>query len=204
MRDKQNVNDVAALSPDYMGFIFYPESKRFVGDKFQIPLSDEQRKSIYCVGVFVNQEVSEVYNAAARNVLDVIQLHGGETPEYCETLKNLLPKAKIWKAFNVDVDFKFESLEQYDDICDAFLFDSKSEGFGGSGKSFDWQILKNYKLDVPFILAGGIGLDEAKRAIEWERLGLPLLAIDINSKVESSIAIKSISKLQEIINLIRK
>lgn len=188
MRDKNNILEVAALGPDYMGFIFYKGSKRFVGDDFEMPVLPA---SIVKVGVFVNEEEYKIQNTADRHGLSLVQLHGNESPELCERLSK---KVKVMKAFGVDEDFDFSLTKKYSG-CSFFLFDTASKEYGGTGKKYEHDLLKKYKGDTPFFISGGIGVEEIKEeqcqvqgAYGW----------DINSRFELSPGIKDISLLKQI------
>lgn len=192
MKCPDNIQEVAELSPDYMGFIFYSGSKRFVGDDFVIP---EIPSSIEKVGVFVNESEANILNKQKQYKLDYIQLHGDENADFCKSLSR---SAKIIKAFGVDESFDFSILNNYTGFCDYFLFDTKTSGYGGSGKSFDKGILKNYKLTKPFFVSGGIRLEEISHLIPIA-IGTQisnLFAIDVNSQFEIEPGLKDINKLK--------
>lgn len=198
LKDPENIKQVADLKPDYMGFIFYPQSKRFVGDDFIMPaISPEIKK----VGVFVNANASFIIDKIDEYKLDLIQLHGNETPEFCEVLNHIVP---VIKAFGVDETFDFKKLESYKTKCSYFLFDTKTIEYGGSGKQFDWTILEKYDNSLPFFLSGGIGLEEIEK-LKIERLEnckigkLNIHAIDVNSKFEVIAGIKEIKKLEKLL-----
>lgn len=190
MRDPENILQVAELRPDYMGFIFYPKSKRFVGDDFKIP--DQFAKNIKRVGVFVNEATDTIRELVARHKLDFVQLHGNESVEQCEELK--ANKVGVIKVFSMDQQFDFAKLNPYKKVVDFFLFDTKSEGFGGSGKTFDWTLLNNYDQEVPFFLSGGLS---SKNIQDIKLLkGMNLHALDINSGVEITPGVKDIEKIK--------
>lgn len=191
MRDKKNLKEVLALLPDFMGFIFYPESKRYVGEDFVLKKDEIDFGNCKRVGVFVDQSLEEIKRAAVAADLQVVQLHGAETPEYCKDIRAKFPELVIWKSFQVGKDFNLSNLKAYTDCVDAFLFDTASENFGGSGESFDWSLIAEYDGMLPLILAGGIGPDNVSRATELVRKGLPIVAVDLNSKVEVKPGLKS-------------
>ena len=159
LKYKENIEQVAALRPDYMGFIFYPQSKRFVGDDFKMPMISPEIKK---VGVFVNATAGYIIEKIDKHGLDFIQLHGNESASFCEVMSHLV---KVIKAFGIDDNFDFNVLASYKNSCDYFLFDTKTTEFGGSGKQFNRDVLKNYTHDVPFFLSGGIGLEEVEKGI---------------------------------------
>ena len=190
MKFPENILEVSQLLPDYLGFIFYKKSKRYFDG--QIP---ELPKSIKKVGVFVDESLEEIQIKIEKYNLDLVQLHGQESPEFCEKLyqKNQI---EIIKVFSVDDDFDFEILKKYEQVCDYFLFDTKGKLHGGNGFTFDWKILKKYTSTKPFFLSGGIGLEEIE---QLKLLNLPLFAIDVNSKVEIEPGFKDIDLLKKII-----
>jgi phosphoribosylanthranilate isomerase len=192
IREPENIKEVASLVPDYLGFIFYPESPRYVGDHFQIPEID---KSIKKVGVFVNASTESILAKAVVNELDVLQLHGTESIEQCEELR--LHNMLIIKAFSVDDKFDFQIVKRYHSIVDYFLFDTKGKYFGGNATRFDWSILKTYDQQTPFFLSGGLKpehIEEVKALSD-----LNIYAIDVNSGVETSPGVKDVSKVRAII-----
>ncbi len=189
---RDNISDVLALAPDYAGFVFYQKSPRYVGDDFAMPKMANQNTSK--VGVFVNETIDFIYNKISKYQLDFTQLHGSESPEFCEELRKM--GVKIIKAFQVDKAFDFELLKKYDLVADYFLFDTKTKQYGGSGKSFDWSVLKNYAMKKKYFLSGGISIDNIG---DLQKLDLTKIhAIDVNSKFESSPGSKKIPMLQKL------
>ncbi len=148
----ENFKAVCELQPDYVGFIFYDKSKRFVEDPKDVA------KIMTCnakrVGVFVNATAQFINDKIKEFQLDIIQLHGDETASFCQKVSDIRP---VFKAFQINENFKFNKLNNYKSACNRFLFDTRSNMYGGSGKKFDWQLLNQYKSDLPFILSGGIG-----------------------------------------------
>ncbi len=187
MKETGNIREVTALSPGYMGFIFYPMSKRYVGADFEMP---EIPSSIKKVGVFVNDAMKNISLKVKKYKLDLIQLHGDESPEFC---KRAGARAKVIKAFGVDGDFDFTVISDYEECCDYFLFDSKTAEYGGSGKNFDAGLLKNYKSSKPFFISGGIGVEEVQRLKSQVSMAF---AIDVNSKFEIEPGLKDMNKLK--------
>lgn len=195
MRDPENILQVAELKPDYMGFIFYPKSKRFVGSEFKVP--DQLSKSIKRVGVFVNESTDTIIDLANRHGLDFIQLHGEESVNQCAELRH--SGLGIIKAFSIDEQSDFLKVVRYKEVADYFLFDTKSEGYGGTGKAFDWNLLHHYDQDVPFFLSGGVSSANIHTAKNLAKMNLH--AFDVNSGVELSPGLKAVDKLEEL-NLI--
>ena len=150
MKYPENIEEIAQLQPDYLGFIFYDKSERYFDGK--LPKID---KSIQKVGVFVNATVEEILAKVKLYDLQLVQLHGNESPEFCHVLK--LSNVTIIKVFSVGIAFDFNEIQPYENSCDYFLFDTKGEKPGGNGTVFDWEILKNYHSKKLFFLSGGIG-----------------------------------------------
>lgn len=200
MRDPENISGVASALPDFMGFIFYPKSKRFVGDEFSAKTVQIVPESVKKVGVFVDELPEKVMDICKKLELDVAQLHGNETPEYCREIRN--SGLTVFKAFSVDEHFEFSKLEAYSGVCDYFLFDTKGHVPGGTGQKFNWQLLENYQGEIPFFLSGGIGPDdlEAIRHFSHPRWR----GIDVNSGFEIEPALKNIEKVKNFIFEIRK
>ncbi|MGD2033534.1 MAG: phosphoribosylanthranilate isomerase [Bacteroidales bacterium] len=198
MRDEENIRQIVALRPDYIGFILYPGSKRYVGDDFSLTISipDVVQKT----GVFVNELIPEVFRWINRLNLDLIQLHGEESPEYCTELSNM--DVKVIKAFGIDEKFDFSSLEAYESCCDYFLFDTKSDLYGGTGKQFNWNLLEDYNYDIPLFLSGGIGPDDDEIIQHHSRIA-NIHGIDINSRFEISPGIKNPAALKAFFHKLR-
>lgn len=223
MRDAENIREVAQLGVDALGFIFYPQSPRCVkeleyGEDFVPGLAREEADLfIPRIGVFVNEDFESVVVQALRFSLNAIQLHGDETREYCEDLQQCFqetfdllnkeaqkknPDAKpfdgriqIIKAISVSSAEDIKKYKDYVGAVDYFLFDTKCKTVGGSGEQFDWSVLDAYDGDVPFILSGGIGPDDAERVKAFDH---PMFGgIDINSKFEIEPGIKDVEKLKK-------
>lgn len=194
MREADNIREVAVLNPDYMGFIFYEPSPRFVGHDFIVPL--ELPTSIKKVGVFVKHPIDFVTVAMKMNQLHYAQLHGDESVGYCEALKK--QGVSVIKVFRVDDDFDFNITQPFESVADYFLFDTKGKLYGGNAKPFDWNLLSQYNQKVPFFLSGGIQMENIQALKNLS--GLNLHAMDINSGVEERPGFKSIYKISAIIN----
>ncbi|WP_185852336.1 phosphoribosylanthranilate isomerase [Blattabacterium cuenoti] len=194
---KFNVDKIANLLPDFIGFIFYPNSPRFVGFNFVIP---KIKKKIFKIGVFVNESEKNILKIKTKNKLDFIQLHGTESPFYCEKLfkKGL----KLIKAFRVDDSFFFEKIVDYVPFCTYFLFDSNTIYYGGSGQKFCWKKLDEYTFQIPFFLSGGIEIQDFDRIKNF--LHPQMFGIDINSKFEIYPGKKDEIKLNAFIKKIRE
>ena len=192
MRDAVNIMQIAGLHPDYMGFIFYQKSPRYVGKEFTIP--SEFPSDIKKVGVFVNETIERVLETVDRFGLDYVQLHGNESAEYCHSIKN--SSIGVIKVFSVDDDFDFSVTKEFQKAADFFLFDTKGTFYGGNAKTFDWNALKKYDQSIPFFLSGGLS---ATNISGIETLsGMNIHAIDVNSGVEESPGVKSMKHLEEL------
>jgi len=194
MRDVENIREVSAFQPDYMGFIFYDKSPRFVGHDFVIP--SEFPMKINRVGVFVNHTLQSVNNTMNTHQLQYAQLHGDESISYCEELKQL--GVKIIKVFRIDEDFDFAITKQFESLADFFLFDTKGKLYGGNARPFDWNLLNQYNHALPFFLSGGIHPENIRELKNISSLNLH--AIDVNSGVEDHPGLKNVNKISEIIN----
>lgn len=200
MRQGANIQEVAKLKPDMMGFIFYPKSKRFVGDEFDPILIKSVMPEVQTVGVFVNEEVEKVVSLVRKYGLDFVQLHGNESPVSCEIMQS--KGIKVLKSFGMSNEFDWSALDSYVNACDYFLFDTSTKNYGGSGVKFDWSTLNKYTLAKPFVLSGGIGSEDAEAI---KRLNHPQLAgIDINSCFEVEPGLKNIGLLRSFIIKIRE
>ncbi|RZK16343.1 MAG: phosphoribosylanthranilate isomerase [Pedobacter sp.] len=193
MKFAANIAAVAGLQPDYLGFIFYDKSPRYISE-VSAELIKYVPSEIKTVGVFVDEDLEIVKKKINLYQLKAVQLHGSETPEYCAELKATFNNLEVIKAFGVDEDFDFSTLDAYENVVDFFLFDTKTKSHGGSGKTFDWKILESYTLDKPYFLSGGIDLEhaEAISRIKDERL----YALDINSRFETEPGVKDVERIK--------
>ena len=196
MRESVNVSKVIALKPDYMGFIFYPESSRFVGDLEYNIISLVKSQGIEPVAVFVNASMETMIQTCTWYGFTHVQLHGDETPQTCEVLRT--KGLQVIKAFSVADSSDLKKTAVYENCCDYFLFDTKTALSGGSGRHFDWDLLKDYSGTKPFFLSGGIGVDDAEKVKAFYH---PLLlGIDLNSRFETEPAVKEVGLLKCFIN----
>ncbi len=199
MRDKANLAELIDLKPDFIGFIFYDKSPRYVGDLLDEKLVRSISKPIKKVGVFVNSNPDYILRIAKKYNLQYVQLHGHETPDFCRNLKSR--GVNVIKAFSIDETFNFASLNNYKPHCDYFLFDAKGSGPGGNGIAFDWDILKRYQdREKSFFLSGGLSLENIAQVKE---LGIKIYGLDVNSKFEIAPAVKDIEKLRQLIDIVR-
>ena len=198
LKYKDNLNEVASLNPDYIGFIHYSRSGRYMAET----LTKEDLKNISSVktAVFVNPTLTEITKSIQLFGYNALQFHGNESPDLCESFRS--DSMKVIKAFSVNDEFNFNFIKDYHGKCDYFLFDTKGKEEGGNGFSFNWNILKQYDQKTPFFLSGGIGTDNIHQVMELTELNI--YGIDINSKVESEVGVKDISKVKEVIKIIRE
>lgn len=191
MRNRENIIDVASLKPDYMGFIFYPPSPRYLSTSIDFP--SDALNSICKVGVFVNELEAVVLEKVRMFGLNAVQLHGNESPAVCERYKLL--GLKVLKAVSVAVPDDFLLAKDYEGCVDLMVLDTKSADHGGSGRKFDWKLLKHYDAEIPFLLSGGINPADAG---EIRKIEHPQLAgVDLNSRFEIEAGMKDVKRLGE-------
>ncbi|MDD5152319.1 MAG: phosphoribosylanthranilate isomerase [Flavobacterium sp.] len=196
MKYPENILEVGALLPDYMGFIFWKKSGRYFDG-----IIPELPKSIKKVGVFVDETQEEILKKIKKHNLQAIQLHGHESANFCLNLKTeMRNEIEIIKVFSVKDDFDFEVLKPFEKVCDYFLFDTKGKLPGGNGITFDWKVLENYPSTKPFFLSGGIGMNEFEAIKKITKTNLPVYAIDVNSKFEIEPGLKNIELLSSFKN----
>jgi phosphoribosylanthranilate isomerase len=193
MRAPSNIQSVVELEPDYMGFIYYGKSSRYVGEDFQVPTIGKKVKR---VGVFVNHPLEFVFREIERNSLHAVQLHGDETPDFCSNIKS--KGISVIKAFSIDKDFDFTMTMAYKYSADYFLFDTKGKNYGGTGLSFDWTLLEKYSQPTPFFLSGGLSVENISQVATIKNP--QLYAVDLNSGVEESAGVKNIEKIKIIMD----
>ena len=194
LKFESNILGLSKLEPDYMGFIFWEKSKRLVIGS----TPNLSQTKIKKTGVFVNADFEKIKDKVRIHKLEAIQLHGLESPEFCEKIKNL--GVEIIKAFSIDENFNFNILEKYELFSDYFLFDTKGKSPGGNGISFDWEILRNYKYEKKFFLSGGIGIESINAIKKIKNLSLPLFCLDINSRFELNPGEKNIELIKSFKN----
>jgi len=214
MRDGENIRQVAELGVDWIGMIFWPKSPRnvtmiptnagIIPDRANVPRSafDFQCKR---VGVFVDEMPQNIITRVVNFQLDLVQLHGHETPTMIRNLRRTLdpdirPGVKFIKAISVSGRDDIATYKDYEGCVDYFLFDTKCKTVGGSGEQFDWSVLEAYDGDVPFLLSGGIGPDDAERVRNFHHP--KCIGIDLNSRFETEPGVKNISKLKQFLEQI--
>ena len=212
MRDADNIRDISALGVDMIGMIFYPPSPRYVqqfssGAGIIPDYAPDMGKTPLRVGVFVDEMPQNIVTRVYNYKLDYIQLHGNEPRETLENLRTTIdpdikPKIKIIKAISVSSAEDIKKYKEYVGAADLFLFDTKCKTVGGSGEQFDWQVLQAYDGDVPFLLSGGIGPDDAERIKNFHHP--KCIGIDLNSKFEIEPALKDVEKLKQFLVKVKR
>ena len=198
MKFPENIQEIAKLEPDFLGFIFYENSVRNYTENTIVSIPN----SINKVGVFVNERHEKIIKTIQKYDLNIIQLHGKETESYCLELINQLNhnqlNTKIIKSFSVDDYFVFQTLNDYQ-MVDYFLFDTKGKLPGGNGTKFNWKVLDKYHLEKPYFLSGGIGLDDVKSIKEFIKTPASkyCFALDVNSQFEIEAGLKNKEKLHQ-------
>lgn len=192
MRDAVNIRQLEALGIDWMGMIFWPKSKRYVSMP-PVYLPQHVRK----VGVFVDASLDAIRQHVEDYQLDIVQLHGQESPEMLKVLKPLT----LIKAFNIATPEDLQKTEPYEGLADYFLFDTKGKSVGGNGEKFDWSVLDNYLGETPFLLSGGIGPEDMQDVKTFHHP--KCIGIDLNSRFETEPGLKDITKLKQFLEAIR-
>ncbi len=207
MKYQENMQAVATLQPDYLGFIFYKKSARY----FNTHISDVP-KQIKRTGVFVAEDIATVMDKIKEHNLSAVQLHGQESPAYCKQLQQELASVfsngilpEIIKVFSIKDEFNFEVLTPFETVCDFFLFDTKGKLPGGNGYVFDWDLLSQYPSTKPYFLSGGIGIEEIPQLKSFLKSAASkyCYALDVNSKFEIEPGQKNIEKLETFIKNIQ-
>ena len=197
MRYEDNIQLIASIHPDYMGFIFFEGSSRHVSASTPtLPLTIKK------VGVFVNASYDSIVEKINTHNLQAVQLHGEETAEFCKSLRAL--NVEIIKVFSIKNEFNFDVLTHYETVCDYYLFDTKGPLAGGNGYCFDWSVLELYPSTKPYFLSGGIGLENADQLQEF-KTSVPATychAVDVNSKFEIAPAKKNKELLEKFKHLL--
>jgi phosphoribosylanthranilate isomerase len=197
MTKAEQVLQLDELGVEFAGFIFYPKSPRYVlSHMSKEQLKKLKGKHINKVGVFVNSPVEEVLQMVDACGLYLVQLHGDENPRYCEQIANYVTVVKAFRLREGE-DILWRA-KDYQDAADMFLFDTEGAGYGGTGKKFNWEILKGGNVRKPFFLSGGIQPEDVEllKAFEQESVAKDLFAVDINSKFELAPGLKDMNKIQ--------
>ena len=192
IRDAENIRQLETLGIDWMGMIFWPKSKRYVSTP-PAYLPQHVRK----VGVFVDASLDAIRQHVEDYQLDIVQLHGQESPDMLKVLKPLT----LIKAFNIATPEDLQKTEPYEGLDDYFLFDTKGKSVGGNGEKFDWSVLASYQGETPFLLSGGIGPEDAQDVKTFHHP--KCIGIDLNSRFETEPGLKDITKLKQFLEAIR-
>ncbi len=195
MRDSENIRNVEQTGIDWMGFIFYPASPRYVPKR-----PEYLPKKVKRVGVFVNESMEGILSIADLFQLDFIQLHGNESPDFCHMLEML--GFRTIKAFPIATAKDFQATVPYSGCCTYFLFDTKSPAHGGSGQKFDWGLLDSYRGNTPFLLSGGIGIEDIDRLKTINNKYF--IGFDLNSRFESNPGLKQVDTVRKFVEQIKK
>lgn len=197
------LKELEELNVDFAGFIFYKPSPRYVMNNGLTPqvLKTEKIK-INRVGVFVNETAENVLQCVKEWKLDMVQLHGDESPKYCEHISNHITTIK---AFRIGTDNNtLYRLFPYTEYADLFLFDTLGKKFGGTGEQFDWNQLARLNSEKPYFLSGGIGPDDIEKIKQFCSSEKNVFALDVNSKFEFSPGIKDMKLVKEFVDEINK
>jgi phosphoribosylanthranilate isomerase len=199
----EQVNALDEMGVDFAGFIFYPKSPRYVGHKISPEKMKQIKGRIAKVGVFVNTPYEELMRTVEDYRLDMVQLHGDESAFFCEKVANYVT---VIKAFRLSDDDPLDwMVRPFQESCDMFMFDTMGAGYGGTGKKFDWNVLKQANLDKLYFLSGGIEPgDEAElTAFQNEEAARKLFSIDINSRFEITAGVKDMIKVEAFVKSLK-
>lgn len=189
----EDMTELEMLGVQYGGIIFYEKSPRFAREKLD-PEKVRQLKRIKKVGVFVNADKAYILEQKEKFGLEMVQLHGDETPDFCSSIRKYIP---VIKAFRMNDEKDLKSTKQYAGVSDFFLFDAPGKLYGGNGTLFNWELLKNYEGNIPFFISGGIGLSEAEQVMHFSHPALH--AVDINSRFEIRPGEKKINEIKQFV-----
>lgn len=205
MTSAEQVLQLDEMGVEFSGFIFYPKSPRYVFRYMPRPeIKKIKGKQINKVGVFVNAPAEEVLQTVDDCGLYLVQLHGDETPKYCENISNYVG---VIKAFRLrESDNVLWKIKDYQEVADMFLFDTEGVGYGGTGKKFNWDLLKGLNINKPFFLSGGIQPEDTGllQSFTADPVAKDLFSIDVNSKFETSPGVKDMEKLKDFIQTIKQ
>jgi len=191
-------NAIVNAGANYIGFIFYPSSKRYALTSLSLnDIAAFKPANAKKVGVFVNETTEKVLDIATKAGLDMIQLHGDEDASYCATIQAAFPVIKVFRVSKNVPDFAL-----FENVADYYLFDTDSALYGGTGQHFNWEIIKKISFNKPFFLSGGIGINDVQgiQVLKAATAGKDLVALDLNSKFETSPGIKNIELIKTFID----
>ena len=202
MADPENILGLKGIEQvDWMGMIFYPPSGRYV-PKFGQEAAFYKQLSLPKVGVFVNESTTEIIRKVNDYGLSLVQLHGDELPEQLQAIREK-SNVKLIKVFRVGADWNWKTLEPYVALVDYFLFDTDGPSYGGTGHQFNWELLKAYPYQIPFLLSGGISAQDTETLLNCYQEFPAMAGIDINSKFEISKGFKDLEKVKTFAAAIR-
>lgn len=199
----EQVNALDEMGVNFAGFIFYPKSPRYMGSKISPEKMKQIKGKIAKVGVFVNSPYEELLKTVDDYRLDMVQLHGDESPHFCEKVANYVTVVKAFRLTDDDpIDWM---VRPYSDGSDMYMFDTLGSGYGGTGKKFNWDVLKEATINKLFFLSGGIekGDEEKLKEFAKEPVAEKLFAVDINSRFEVSAGVKDMKKVQAMVEGLR-
>ncbi len=200
MKYPENILEVSTLLPDYLGFIFYLKSPRFA-DRLDLSVLNSLPKNIKKVGVFVNESLENILTCIEKYNLDAVQLHGADNKKLCREIKEEA-KTMVIKVFPIMASYNLKVTKEYEEVADLFLFDTKTDLYGGSGQKFNWNILHDYQGEKDFLLSGGISADDVKaiRKLEHPKM----IGVDLNSRFEIKPGLKNVEMLRNFIEELNK
>lgn len=196
--DITQAQSLEAMGVQYIGFIFYPASKRYALEKINLSdLANFKPVVAKKVGVFVNAPLDELLQIVQQGGLDIVQLHGDESPDYCATVRAHVTTVKVFR-----VGASVPAFTEFESAADYFLFDTDSALYGGTGQHFNWELIKGSNIPKPYFLSGGIGPNDVQgiQVMEQTKAGKTLLALDINSQFELAPGIKNLEKIKTFID----
>lgn len=203
MTDLQQMHQLGELGVEFAGMIFYHKSPRFILRYLSGEIVKRAKLKVYKVGVFVNASYDEIMNHVENFGLDMVQLHGDESPRFCEQVSSYI---QTIKAFRIAEDDNIQwKIKDYYDSCDMYMFDTMGAGYGGTGKKFDWNMLKDVNIGKPFFLSGGIEPTDAAAVKEFakEPVAKDLFALDVNSRFEESQGVKDMKLVKKFVEEVR-
>jgi phosphoribosylanthranilate isomerase len=191
--------------PNYMGFIFYAASPRYVGDTFTLQTIRSVPETVRTVCVVVDATADRITTLAQHYGFHAVQLHGNESPEFCRQLRTVLPRGvEVWKALSIATADDMARAADYAHAADRLLFDTKGASHGGNGTRFDWSLLEQYNSETPFFLSGGISADDVDEIVLLARRHKRLCGVDVNSRFETSPGVKDVAAVQEFVRTLRR
>ena len=197
MTQMNQVVQLDAMGVAFIGFIFYPASKRYVlATNTLEDIANLQLTQAKKVGVFVNEPLASILSIIKTAKLDIVQLHGDETVDYCKRVQEKVSTIKVFRVGDV-----FPNFENYVSVVDYFLFDTDSQWYGGTGQHFNWEIIKSASIPTPFFLSGGIGINDVQgiHVMAGTKAGKTMLGVDLNSQFEEQPGVKQIEKIKKFI-----